>query len=277
MECKKALAEMDGDSEKAAELLRKRGAEMAVKKAGRATSQGWIGHSVTDDGKDATLVEVRCETDFVAKNERFQGFLAELCGHVAQQSSTPASSDELLGQAWAADPSKSVQEILTEQIATIGENMSIGSCARKAVDGSGTVGCYVHSNGKIGTLVAISCESDGAAQDDRFRTFAKDLSMHITALSPQAMVPEELDAAVIAKEREILMESDDVLAKPENIREKIVDGKISKFYKEVCLLQQGWVKEDKKSVADVVKDLSGDLGENVNIESYVRIELGQSG
>ena len=179
-------------------------------------------------------------------------------------------------QRWTNDDSKTVQQVLTDQIATIGEKMWIATFARMTISGAGRIGSYVHSNGKIGVLVGVNCESDRVTENERFRTFLKDLSMHITAYDPQAMTSDSLDPAVVAKEREILLGSDDVLKKPENIREKIVDGKIAKFYKEVCLLQQGWVKEDKKSVESIVAELSSTLGENVSIEKYARVELGQA-
>ncbi|MBN2141476.1 MAG: elongation factor Ts [Desulfovibrionaceae bacterium] len=264
MDCKKALVEAGGNEQQAIVYLREKGLAKAAKKAGRATSQGIMACNVSADGKQAVLVEIKCETDFVAKNEKFLAFAQDLAARAAG-----------LG-AKAEDLPEDMTD-LSELISVLGENLQVGRVKRLAVDHEGFVGSYIHSNGKIGVLVGLSCQSAAAAADERLRDLAKDLAMQVAAIPPVCLAPEQVPAELLETEKAIYKKQAMDEGKPENIAEKIVLGRINKYYKEVCLLHQAFIKDDKKSIKDLVSELSAGLGEEVRVSGYVRLALGEDG
>ncbi len=248
MDCKKVLVEAAGDEEKAITLLRERGMAKAEKKAGRATSEGTIGMKI--EGGTGVLVELQCETDFAAKNEEFSSFANNLAEKIFAG-----------GYQQAEDIPEELKD-LTDLVTKIGENMGVGRIARITVE-SGLVGAYVHSNGKIGVLVGLS----GATEQDA--ALAKDIAMQIAATNPLCIQPDQIPAELKEKEMAIYKKQAMDEGKPEEIAEKIILGRINKYYKEVCLLEQPFIKEDKKAVKDLLK------GTNISIAEFVRLALGE--
>ena len=265
MDCKKALEENDADMEKAVDWLRQKGLSKAAKKAGRATSEGLIGSKLSCDGKCGVLAEVKCETDFVSRGDKFQAFVESITNQVAEHFTE--DTDALLAQPLG---SGTVQDALNSAIATIGENMQIGRTARVCVEGDGMVGCYVHSNGKIAVLVEVRA----ATVNDAVRELAKNAAMQIAAASPVALDAESLDPALLEREREVYRQKAREEGKPENIIEKIAEGAVKKYTKEVCLMDQLYIRDDKMTIRDLVKSVSSAAGTPVKLGRFVRLQLG---
>jgi elongation factor Ts len=268
MDCKKALGETGGDMEAAIDWLRTKGLAAAAKKAGRTAAEGLVGVAVS--GSRGAVVEVNSETDFVAKNEQFQEFVRT----VAELALTGSGNVE--GLAAAAWPTGgTVQEKLTSNIATIGENQSLRRAAVLQVN-DGVVVSYVHNAvaaglGKIGVLVAL----ESAGDKSRLEGLGKQLAMHIAAANPMALTGEELDPSLINRERGIAMEKASESGKPANIVEKMVEGAIAKFRKENALLSQLFVMDNKTKVEDVVKAEAKNAGASIELKAYVRFQLGE--
>ena len=272
MDCKKALTATDGDMEKAIEFLRENGLAKAEKKAGRVAAEGMVATNISADGKTAAIVEVNSETDFVAKNEKFQNYVAEVA---AQALTTNAADIEaFLAEPWAADTSKTVNEALAAQIAVIGENMNIRRF-EQVKEENGFIASYIHAGGKIGVLVDV--ETD--VINDDIKEMAKNLAMQAAALKPLYTSRDEVDADYIEKEKEILM----VQAKNEkpDANEKILNGmvmgRINKELKEICLLDQVYVKAEdgKQTVAKYLDEVSKAVGTPVSVKRFVRFETGE--
>ena len=274
MDCKKALTECDGDMEKAVDWLRQKGLSKAAKKAGRATSEGLVGYELAADGKSGVLVEVKCETDFVARGDKFQGFVKDMVAQVARGGY--ADSAALLAAPFVGDASVTVKEALDGVIATTGENMGLGKFARMelAAGKSGIIGGYLHSNGKLGVLVEVHTGSDAAASSEAFHDLVKNVAMQIAAVSPLAVNESELDPQAVEREREVYRQKAREEGKPAQIIEKIAEGAVKKFCKEVCLLDQLYIRDDKMTISDLVKSASKTIGEPVTIIRFVRIQLG---
>lgn len=272
MECKEALKESDGDMEKALDWLRKKGAGKAAKKADRATKEGAVAVAVGPAA--AALTEIKCETDFVSRNDRFQDLGRQLA---AQALAAGEGADDVafLAQKLAADPSKSVQDLINARVHELGENIQLGRRARFTRTGPGAHGSYVHGMGAIGVIVELAAPSDTAAADPVFAELARDLAMHIAAANPQAVSQEGLSAAAVAKEREIFEAQVRESGKPENIVPKIVEGKIKKYYTEVCLIEQPFVKDPDKSVGQLLKEAGARLGGAVSVTRFARYQLGE--
>ena len=255
MDCKKVLTETDGDMEKAAELLRERGIAKAAKKSDRIAAEGLVAAYVSDDKKVGSVVEVNAETDFVAKNEEFRGFVADVARQVAEKN--PANVEELLAQKYL-DTDQTVQEVLTNKIATIGENMSIRRFTR--FESEGLVESYIHGDGKIGVLVNFKSGDE---------TLAKDVCMQIAAARPEYLNREAVPEDRVKKEMEILKAQAMNEGKPAEIAEKMVQGRIGKFYGEICLLDQEFVKDPSVKVGDLISS------KGAEIVDYVRMEKGE--
>lgn len=258
MECKRALQEAEGDLDKATKLLRERGMAVAAKKATRAANQGLIGTFITEDKTTASLVEINCETDFVARNENFQNFVKELAEKAC-------STDGSLAE--------QVKDEVTAKVAEIGENIIVRRNTRYVLEGSGKIATYIHLGGKIGVLLEVSCEKSETAESNDFQELVKDLTLHIAASNPKHLKSDDVPDDVIASERDIF--SKQVKDKPDNIVEKIVDGKIKKFYAEVCLVDQGFVKDPKQSITALLKEKSKELNDNLSIKRFTRYQLGE--
>ena len=239
MDCKKVLTETDGDMEKAIELLRERGIEKKKKKSGRVAAEGLVEAYISDDRKIGAIVEVNSETDFVAKNEEFRKFVQDTAKQVAE--TNPADVEELLSQKALVDGTKTVQDILTDKIATIGENMSVRRFTRFETDGF--IVSYTHGDGKIGVLVDCEKGSESAA---------KDACMQIAAARPEYLNRQEVPEDKVAHEMEILKAQAMNEGKPEAIAEKIVQGRVGKFYSEICLVEQEFVKNPDMKVSEVL-------------------------
>ena len=255
MDCKKVLTETDGDMEKAAELLRERGIAKAAKKSSRVAAEGLVAAYVSEDKKVGSVVEVNSETDFVAKNEEFRAFVNDIAKQVATKN--PATVEELLSQKYL-DTDSTVQEVLTSKIATIGENMSVRRFAR--YESQGLVESYIHGDGKIAVLVNFEKGEE---------TLAKDVCMQIAAAKPEYLSREEVPAEAVQKEMEILKVQAMNEGKPAEIAEKMVQGRIGKFYSEICLLDQEFVKDASMKVGDLIKS------KDAKIVAFSRFEKGE--
>ena len=265
MDCKKALTESDGDVEKAIEFLREKGLAAAAKKAGRIAAEGIVDTYVSDNGKVGAIIEVNSETDFVGKNADFKAFVAALAKLVADKS--PADVDALLKLEYP-DSTMTVEEMLREKILTIGENLNIRRFDRY----EGSVATYIHGGGRIGVMVNFDTDVAGK---DGFAEVAKDVCMQIAAVNPQYICPDCVPAERVEKEKEILTQQAINEGKPANIAEKMVAGRIKKFYKEICLVEQEFVKDPDLSVKAYVEDAAKKLGGSIKISSFVRFEKGE--
>ena len=242
MDCKKVLTETDGDLEKAAELLREKGITKAAKKSGRVAAEGMVEAYISEDGKVGAIVEVNSETDFVAKNEEFRKFVTDVAEQIVKNN--PANVEELLAEPAIFEEGKTVKESLIGKIATIGENISIRRFARFETS-DGLIEKYIHGDGKIAVLVNMTSGS---------KELAKDICMQIAAARPEFVNREQVPAERVEKEKEILKIQTMNEGKPEAIAEKIVLGRINKFYEEICLVDQEFVKEPSKKVSEILKD-----------------------
>ncbi len=265
MDCKKALTETNGDAEQAVDLLRKKGLSAAAKKSGRVAAEGLV--ATANDGNRCAVVEVNSETDFVAKNEAFQAFVAGVAQVVLSEN--PADLDALMALPFP-DTGRTVAEEQTHQIATIGENISVRRFVLSAVS-AGSVASYVHGTGKIAVSVALQTES----QDEAVETLARQIAMHVAAANPQYLKRDEIPAAIVEKEKEIMRAKAIDSGKPENIVDKIIEGQINKFFGEVCLLEQVYVIDTDKKVGKVVEALAKELGSEITLSEFVRYQLGE--
>lgn len=269
MDCKKALTETDGDLEAAIDWLRKKGMSKAEKKAGRAAAEGLV--AVAGEGTEAVVVEVNSETDFVARNEAFQ----ELAANVATAALGTDGSVEAVSAADYAGQGKAVEQAVKDAVATIGENMNLRRSAKLSVD-SGAVATYVHNAvatgmGKLGVLVAIETTGDATAA----AAIGRQIAMHVAATNPAAIDVDDLDAAIVDRERQIFSDQAKASGKPDNIIEKMVEGRIRKFYEEVCLVKQAFVINPDLSVEAALKEAEKDIGAPAKIAAMVRFALGE--
>ena len=259
MDCKKVLTETDGDMEKAIELLRERGIAKAAKKSGRIAAEGLVEAYVSEDGKIGAVVEVNSETDFVAKNEEFKTFVMNVAKQVVEKN--PKDVEELLSQDSIEVPGKTVNEVLVEKIATIGENMNIRRFER--FESEGLVEKYIHGDGKIAVLVNMKKGTNEVA---------KDICMQIAAARPEYLNEQSVPAERVEKEKEILKIQTMNEGKPEAIAEKIVLGRIGKFFGEICLVDQAFVKDPNKKVSQVLKENDAEIVEFARFEKGEGIE-----
>jgi elongation factor Ts len=268
MDCKQALAETDGNMDAAIDWLRKKGLSKAAKKAGRVAAEGLIG--ALTDGTKGVVIEVNSETDFVARNEQFQG-LVKMIAQVALK--VGADIDAINA---APVGSTTVAGAIADAIATIGENMTLRRAAALEVS-QGVVASYIHNAvidgaGKMGVIVAL----ESAGKTDELATLGRQLAMHVAAANPQALDPAGLDPAVVQREREVMADKYRQQGKPENMIEKIVENGLKTYYKEVCLLEQAYIHDEKgKSVAQAVKEAEGKVGAAIKITGFVRYALGE--
>ncbi|MCR5197105.1 MAG: translation elongation factor Ts [Pseudobutyrivibrio sp.] len=270
MDCKKALAECDGDMDAAFELLRKNGAAKAEKKASRIAAEGIC--KVVVEGNTAVVLEVNSETDFVAKNEKFQTYVEKVAKQILN--SNVNSIDELLTQPWAEDSSKTVNDIHVEMVATIGEKLSLRRFEKVTTDGF--VVSYTHGGGRIGVIVEMAGEASDASKEA-----ATNLAMQIAALNPKYVSRDEVSAEYIAHEKEILlaqiMNDPKESQKPEKVINGMIEGRVSKELKEICLLDQVYVKAEdgKQTVAKYLEQVSKETGSTLSVKKFVRFETGE--
>ncbi len=266
MECKKALVEADGDMDKAVDVLRTRGLAAAAKKVGRATNEGTVMAIVSDDATKGAVVELNCETDFVGMNEKFKGYAEK----IARAAMAANVEDVEALKAVDAD-GETVEDVLTDAIHTLGENMNL---ARAAVVEAGGVASYIHGGGKIGVLVTFDVEGIDPASDE-FQHCGRDVAMQVAAASPVSATRESVPAEVVAHEMEIYKAQAAESGKPENIQEKIATGRLEKFYKESCLTEQAFVKNPDQNVTDYVNEVAKKLGGTIKVTGFKRFMLGE--
>ena len=264
MDCKKALVETNGNMEEAKDFLRKKGQAKALKKSSRETREGAVGFSSSEDGKTAGLVQVTCETDFVARNEKFQDFIKKL----AEQVSVNGENDLL--QQNLINGEGNVEGMLTDTIAELGENMQILN-SRKFKINHGLIGGYIHSNSKIG--VAVPLETDQPCNDDRLKSLAKDIAMHIAAFQAEAVKPDQVPEEVLEKEKEVFTAQARESGKPDNIIEKMIEGRLKKFIKEICVESQPFVKDPQFSVSQIVEQTANELGVKINFDTFEKYQF----
>ncbi|HVK59782.1 MAG TPA: translation elongation factor Ts [Candidatus Kapabacteria bacterium] len=259
MDCKKALNESSGDLNAAVDLLRKKGVATAAKKAGREAREGVIAQYIQPGGRLGVLVEVNCETDFVAKNETFRAF----CDEVAKR--------------LANNPNEDLETFRTEQVAKIGENIKITRNSRLEVSGNGLVAGYIHTGAKVGVLVEVGAGKAETASNEKFRELVRDITLQIAAASPAAVSREQVDPNILKKEREIAESSDAVKGKPAQAVAKIVEGKLDKFLQTICLVDQGFVKKNSEvTVREHVAQVGKELGDEITIRRFIRYQVGEA-
>ena len=274
MDCKKALAATDGDMDKAVEFLREKGLAGAEKKAGRIAAEGIVATAMTDDEKKAVVVEVNAETDFVAKNAKFQAYVAQVAAQAL--TTTAADMDYFMAEKWAADETLTVKEALSSQISIIGENMNIRRF-KQVVEENGVVVSYIHAGGRIGVLVDV--ETD--VVNDAVKEMGKNIAMQIAALNPKYTSRDEVSAEFIEHEKGILMaqiQNDPKEAsKPEKVIQGMIQGRINKEMKEICLLDQTYVKAEdgKQSVSQYVAQVAKENSAKITVKGFVRFETGE--
>jgi elongation factor Ts len=272
MDCKAALKEADGDLEAAETILRKKGIADADKKADRAAKEGVCAARILDGGKTGILVEVNCETDFVAKNENFRTFVDEILDHIAASPSV-ATLPELLAQTYSGDAAETLETFIKAKVGQLGENMGLGRFAKYEISGEGVVGSYIHMAGRVGVLAEITCGKAETASSQAVADFAKDLCMHIAAAHPICVRRDEVPTDKVEAERDIFREQ--MKGKPAEIIEKIIDGKLGKFYSINCLLDQPFIKDNDKTIQALLDDLSKAAGDTVTVTRFSRYAVGE--
>ena len=268
MDCKKALTETDGDMEKAVEFLREKGLAAAAKKAGRVAAEGLVTTYLSENNKTAVALEVNCETDFVSINESFVEFTNSIAKQIA--TSDVKDVEELLEAKYIADENVTVKEALTALIAKIGENMNIRRFEKLTID-NGVINGYVHGEGRIGVLVELGCEKES----DILMPLAKDIAMQVAAANPLFLDETSVDEEALDKEREIYRAQALNEGKPEKIVEKMVEGRVKKYLKEVCLIDQVWVKNSDYTIKKLLEEKSKEVGSPITLCKFVRFERGE--
>jgi elongation factor Ts len=268
MDCKRALQEANGDVEQAMGILRKRGLATLAKRAERETTEGTVVSKRSEDGKLAAMATLCCETDFVAKSDDFVA-ASKALGAAALVCSADEGVDNILE---TIVDGKKFKDIMTETVSKTGEKTQVGDFAKYKLDGPGLISTYIHFNEKVGTMVQIETSDDTIAAADVLKQIASDIAMHITATKPLSLDKDGIDPAMIEQEKAIFAEQ--VKNKPANIIDKIVEGKMKKFFSENCLLQQQFVKDNSKSVEQVLTEAAKEAGGEAKIQRYVRFEVG---
>ena len=267
MECKSALAEANGDFEEANTILRKRGLASAAKKAGRTASEGLIAHRVAADHGAGTLVEVNCESDFVARTPDFQELMQSVLDEIEK-------AGDAATEAWLKDPNGPVQKLVAAKIAKLGENMAVSRFVRYA--GKGYVGQYIHMGGKIGVQVELSGVTPEVGKRDEFAALVKEIAMQIAAASPGYVSRDAVPPELLEKEKAIYRAQMENSGKPANVLEKIIEGKLGSYYSQVVLIDQPSIRDPKMSVKDVVAAANKTLGAQVAVSRFVRLKVGES-
>ncbi len=257
MNCKKALDETKGDLNAAVDLLRKQGAAAAVKKADRAANEGLIGQAVLSGGQVGALIEVNCETDFVARNDSFKAFVNELAAKAAAQPGADLEPDRV------------------SAVAKIGENIQIRRATRLEVQGTGALAAYIHTGGKVGVMVEVGATNAASVNTEEFKQLLRDVTLQIAAASPVAVSRNEVPQDIVDKEREIAAQSDALKGKPAAAMEGILKGKLNKYFETNCLLEQGFVKNPDLKVEAHLGAVSKQLGDTLTIRRFLRFQVGE--
>lgn len=270
MDCKRALEETNGDLDAAITLLREKGIAKAAKKADREANEGTITARISANGKSGLLLEVNCETDFVSKNENFQGFVAGIADALLASSATDlATANPVVSNGLT------IEDTIKSKITEIGENLLFRKYTRYEAQGEGAIASYIHMGGKVGVLVEIGTTQTGTAANEGFRDLIKDITLHIAALSPRGLAREDISDEVVAAEESIFRAQLLEQGKPEAMLEKIIPGMLKKFFAENCLLEQGFVKDPSVTVKSLLEAKGKELGDTLSLRRYVRFGLGE--
>jgi len=289
MECKKALVKTNGNIEEAEVVLRTLGIAGASKKESRSTKQGLVSVHISSDGKMGVMVEVNCESDFVARTEDFQALAGDIAAHIAEtkpklvkledateaERATLQAHEALYAQQYAKDQGTTVGEMVKTKIAKLGENINVSRFTVLEVNGTGSIGNYIHAGAQIGVLLEVNASAE-TTEHPEFKTLVRDIAMQVAASHPQYVTREEVPAELIQKERAIQRERALTEGKPEKMVDKIAEGRMSKFYEEVCLLEQPFIKENTVSVSELIKSASAKLGP-IQIARFTRYKVGDAG
>ena len=264
MDCKKALVETNGNMEEAKDFLRKKGQAKALEKSSRETREGAVGFSSSKDGKIAGLVQVTCETDFVARNEKFQALIKKLAEQVSVNGENNLLHQNLI------NGEGNVESMLTNTIAELGENMQILN-SRKFEITHGLIGGYIHSNGKIG--VAVPLETDQPCNENSLKSLAKDIAMHIAAFNAEAVKSDQVPEEILENEKEVFIAQARESGKPDNIIEKMIEGRLKKYVKEICVESQPFVKNPQFSVSEIIEQTEKELGLKINFDTFEKYQF----
>ncbi len=259
MDCKRALTETNGDMDEAIKLLRLKGQAIQVKRAAKEANQGLVATAANENASAVTLVEINCETDFVAKTENFQNFVNSVA--VAALHDVANLTDNL-------------KDRLSDLVSSTGENLKIGRAVCFELAGTGKIGAYIHMGGKVGVLVEVTCGQEATLAHESFTTLVHDLSLHIAAAAPRYLNACEVEAETVASEKALYRQQMEGENKPENVIEKIIEGKIRKFYSETCLVDQPFVKEPKQSIKQLVEATAKSIGDTITIKRFARFQVG---
>lgn len=271
MDCKAALSEAGGDLAEAETILRKKGIADAEKKAGRAAKEGVIASRIIGGEKTGILVEVNCETDFVAKNENFTSFVEQIIDHIAGSKSVD-SVDALLAQSFSGD-ADTLEEFIKAKVGQLGENMGLARFAKFELSGEGAVASYIHMAGRVGVLLEVATGKADTAKSEAFQTLVKDITLQIAAAQPICITREEVPEALVESEKDIFREQ--MKDKPADIIEKIIGGKMGKFYSTNCLLEQAFIKDGDKSIQDLIDGVAKETGDEIKIAQFARFAVGE--
>lgn len=273
MDCKKALEEAAGDFDKAVEILRKKGAAVAAKRADNVTNHGRIESYLDAQGTTGVLVEMACETDFSANTDSMQQFARDIAAHVAQ--AKPANVQELLDQPYVQNTKITVKQHLDELVSKICENIKVNNFMRFQVAGTGIINVYIHPGSTVGVMVELTTDKAPADKSEELKALAKDICMQIAVTNPLCTKPSELDQQTLDKERALAQEQLKDSNKPANVIEKIIEGKLSKFYQDACLLNQAFIKNDKQTIQAYLDEMSKKLGLTVSVKQFKRFAIGR--
>ena len=291
MECKKALQETNGDLAEAEVVLRKRGIAGAVKKESRSTKQGLISSYIAEGGKLGVLVEVNCESDFVARTEDFQSLAADVAEHVAEHKPKYVRAEQvteaeranfkdheaLYEQKFAKDQSSTVGELVKAKIAKLGENINVSRFELFEAGPNGVIADYIHTGAQIGVLVEVETKNAASSGKEEFKTLLRDIAMQVAAVHPQYVQKSDVPPDVLEKERAIQRERVLNEGKPEKMVDKIAEGRMSKFYEDICLLEQPFIRENSISVSELIKTVGAKLGDTLTVHRFVRYKVGDAG
>ena len=271
MECKNALKETEGDVDAAIKFLRERGAIKAAKKADREAKEGIVSANIDAESKSGVLVEVNCETDFVAKNDNFKAFVSELTDAVAGSDASDIESANSISK-----DEGSLDDFVKAKVIELGENLQFRRMVRYDVEGSGVVASYIHLGGKVGVLLEVNCGKAESASNDSFRELVKDLTLHIAASSPAGIGRDEISSDLVEAEKDLFRKQMEDSGKPPEIMEKIIEGKLGKFYSTVCLLEQGFIKDPDQTISDLLAAKGKDLDDELTVRRFARFGVGES-
>ncbi len=290
MDCKKALVEAKGDLAEAEVVLRKKGIASAGNKESRSAKQGLVAASISPNGKLGVLVEVNCESDFVARTDDFQKLAADIAAHIAatkpkhvrledvtEAERANIKAHETLYDQKIGSEGHTVGEMVKTKIAKLGENIVVSRFTIYEVTGNGVVGHYIHTGSQIGVILEVGASKPESAAKEEFKTLVRDLAMQVAAAHPQVVGREQLPAALVAKEMDIQKGRVRAEGKPEKMLDKIAEGRMSKFYEEVCLLEQPFIRENTITITDLIKTANGKIGDTVTVSRFVRYKVGDSG